>query len=331
MVVAKSWTMVRHFEGAPKLEDFKLIENELPSLKDGELLLESEFLSVDPYMRPYSKLRLKDGDVMMGSQVARVIESKNPDFPVGGYFVAYAGWTTHFISDGKGLRALPSNWPENLPKSLALGVLGMPGMTAYIGLLEICKPKHGEVVLVNCAAGAVGSVVGQIAKIKGCKAVGSAGSDDKIAYLKEIGFDEAFNYKTVSSLEEALKQASPEGYDCYFENVGGTYADTALQQMKNFGRIAVCGAISMYNDSVPQTGPFIQPYLLFKQLRMEGFLVSSWEDKPQHQEGQKQLLEWVVEGKLKYHEHVTNGFENMPAGFIGMLKGENIGKAVIKV
>ncbi|XP_053558638.1 prostaglandin reductase 1 [Bombina bombina] len=329
MVLAKSWTMVRHFEGAPKLEDFKLIEKELPPLNDEELLLESVFLSVDPYMRPYSKMALKEGDVMLGSQVARVVESKNPAFPVGGYYVGHAGWTTHFISNGKDIEALPANWPENLPRSLAVGAVGMPGLTAYFGLLEICKPKPGDVVLVNCAAGAVGSIVGQIAKIKGCKVVGSAGSEEKVAYLKEIGFDEAFNYKTVSSLEEALKRASPEGYDCYFENVGGKYADTALQQMKDFGRIAVCGAISMYNDSVPQTGPYIQPYLLFKQLRMEGFIVLRW--KKNYPEGVKQLLEWVVEGKLKYSEHVTEGFENMPAGFIGMLNGENIGKAVIKV
>ncbi|NP_001008100.1 ltb4dh protein isoform X1 [Xenopus tropicalis] len=329
MVIAKSWTMVRHFEGAPQPEDFKLIENELPPLKDGEVLLESEFLSVDPYMRPYSKMKLKEGDVIMGSQVARVIESKNPAVPVGGYYVAFAGWTTHFISDGQGLAPLPSSWPENLPKSLALGAAGMPGLTAYFGLLELCNPKEGDVVLVNAAAGAVGSLVGQIAKIKGCKAVGCAGSDDKVGFLKEIGFDEAFNYKTVSSLAEALKKASPEGYDCYFENVGGKFADTALQQMKDFGRIAVCGAISLYNDSVPSTGPYIQPYILFKQLRMEGFLVTRWQDR--YPEGQKQLLQWIIEGKLKYHEHITNGFENMPAGFMGMLKGENIGKAIIKV
>ncbi|CAH2224171.1 prostaglandin reductase 1 [Pelobates cultripes] len=329
MVKSKSWTMVRHFEGAPKPEDFKLEERELPSLKDGEILLESVFLSVDPYMRPYSKRMMKPGDVMIGSQVARVVESKKPAVVVGTYYVANVGWTTHFISDGTGMHALSLDWPENLPRSLSLGAVGMPGCTAYIGLLEVCNAKEGEVVLVNCAAGAVGSIVGQIAKIKGCKVVGSAGSDDKVTYLKEIGFDEAFNYKTVSSLEEALKNASPEGYDCYFENVGGKYADVALQQMNQFGRIAVCGAISMYNDSVPQTGPYIQPVMLFKQLRMEGFICYRWIDK--FPDMQKQLLQWVSEGKLKYHEHVTNGFENMPAGFIGMLRGDNIGKAIIKV
>uniref|UniRef100_A0A6I8SCD6 Prostaglandin reductase 1 n=1 Tax=Xenopus tropicalis TaxID=8364 RepID=A0A6I8SCD6_XENTR len=329
MVVAKSWTMVRHFEGAPKPEDFKLVNTELPSLKDGELLLESEFLSVDPYIRPYSKEKLKEGDIILGSQVARVVESNNAAFPVGGYYVAYAGWTTHFISDGTGLDALPSNWPDNLPRSLALGAVGMPGVTAYYGLLEICKPKEGDVLLVNAAAGAVGSLVGQIGKIKGCKVVGSAGSDEKLTFLKEIGFDEAFNYKTVSSLAEALKTASPEGYDCYFDNVGGKFSDAALQQMKDFGRITVCGAISQYNDSVPPSGPYIQPYILFKQLLMQGFLVWTWKNR--YPEAQKQLLQWIAEGKLKYHEHITNGFENMPAGFIGMLKGENVGKAIIIV
>ncbi|XP_068127462.1 prostaglandin reductase 1-like isoform X2 [Hyperolius riggenbachi] len=294
-----------------------------------ELLLESVFLSVDPYMRPYSRRMMKEGDVMIGSQVGRVRESKNSEFPVGGYYVAQAGWRTHFISDGKGLVPLPSSWPESLPRSLALGAVGMPGLTAYFGFLELCRPKEGDVVLVNSAAGAVGTIVGQIAKIKGCKVVGSAGSDDKIAYLKELGFDEAFNYKTVSSLEKALKKASPEGYDCYFENVGGKFADAAIPQMKEFGRISVCGCISGYNEAVPPTGPYVQPLMLSKQLCMEAFIVTRWLNR--FQEGKKQLLEWVIQGKIKYREHITNGFENMPAGFMGMLRGENIGKAIIKV
>lgn len=222
MVRAKSWTLRKHFEGFPKTSDFELKEVELPKLKDGDVLFESVFLSVDPYMRPYSRRLMKEGDIMIGSQVARVVESKNPTYPVGTYVVANSGWTTHFISDGKDLQLLPS-WPEKIPRSLALGTIGMPGLTAYFGLLEICKIRAGDTVLVTAAAGAVGSVVGQIAKIGGCKVVGCAGSDKKVAYLKQIGFDEAFNYKTVGSLEEALRKASPDGYDCYFDNVSSNW------------------------------------------------------------------------------------------------------------
>ncbi|XP_030327069.1 prostaglandin reductase 1 isoform X2 [Strigops habroptila] len=329
MVTAKVWVLKKHFEGFPKSSDFDLKHIELPNLKDGELLLESVFLSVDPYMRPYSQRNMKEGDIMIGTQVARIVESKNPDFTVGVFVVARSGWRTHFISDGKDLRALPPNWPESLPRSLALGTIGMPGLTAYFGLLEVCKMKSGETVLVNAAAGAVGSVVGQLAKIWGCKVVGCAGSDDKVAYLKKIGFDEAFNYKTVASLDEALRKASPDGYDCFFDNVGGEFTTVAINQMKTYGRIALCGAISQYNDSVPQKGPYVQMPMIFKELQMEGFIVSRWNNR--WEEGLNTMLKWVMEGKVKCHEQVTEGFENMPAAFIGMLKGENLGKAVIKV
>ncbi|NWR74670.1 PTGR1 reductase, partial [Centropus unirufus] len=332
MVTARVWVLKKHFEGFPKTSDFDLKKIELPSLKDGgewNLLLESMFLSVDPYMRPYSRRFMKEGDVMIGSQVARIVESKNPAFTVGTCVVATSGWRTHFISDGRDLQLLPSGWPESLPKSLALGTVGMPGLSAYFGLLEVCKMKPGETVLVNAAAGAVGSVVGQLAKIGGCKVVGCAGSDAKVAYLKKIGFDEAFNYKTVTSLDEALRKASPDGYDCFFDNVGGEFASVAINQMKQYGRIAVCGAISQYNDSVPQKGPYVQVPMIFKELQMEGFLVSRWNNR--REEGLKALLKWVMEGKLKYHEQVTEGFENMPAAFMGMLSGENLGKTIVKV
>ncbi|NXG04448.1 PTGR1 reductase, partial [Sakesphorus luctuosus] len=329
MVTAKVWVLKKHFEGFPKTSDFDLKKIELPKLKDGELLLESVFLSVDPYMRAYSRRDMKEGDIMIGTQVARIIESKNPAFTVGAFVVANHGWRTHFISNGQDLHLLPSSWPESLPRSLALGTVGMPGLTAYFGLLEVCKMKPGETVLVNAAAGAVGSVVGQLAKIGGCKVVGCAGSDDKVAYLKKLGFDEAFNYKTVTSLDEALRKASPDGYDCFFDNVGGEFASIAINQMKKYGRIAICGAISLYNDSVPQKGPYIQVPMIFKELQMEGFIVSRWSNR--REEGIKALLKWVLEGKVKYHEQVTEGFENMPMAFIGMLKGENIGKAVVKV
>nr|XP_033782445.1 prostaglandin reductase 1 [Geotrypetes seraphini]XP_033782454.1 prostaglandin reductase 1 [Geotrypetes seraphini]XP_033782464.1 prostaglandin reductase 1 [Geotrypetes seraphini]XP_033782475.1 prostaglandin reductase 1 [Geotrypetes seraphini] len=329
MVLSKAWTLAKHFKGFPKLSDFKQQEVELPNIKDGEVLIEALFLSVDPYMRSYSSISMKEGNIMVGSQVARVVESKNSAFPVGDFVISTAGWTTHSISDGKNLQSLLCNWPEHIPKSVALGTIGMPGLTAYFGLFEVCSLKEGDTVLVNAAAGAVGSSVGQIAKIKGCKVVGCAGTDDKVAYLKQIGFDEAFNYKTVSSLEEALKKASPDGYDCYFDNVGGTFSSVALLQMKQYGRIALCGAISLYNDSAPQLGTYpVVPFIL-KEFRMEGFIVSRWKDKSE--EALKQLMTWVVEGKLKYREQITEGFDNMPAGFLGMLKGENTGKAIIKV
>ncbi|XP_007233858.3 prostaglandin reductase 1 [Astyanax mexicanus] len=329
MVQAKTWILKQHFEGFPKDSDFELRQEELPEPKDGEVLVEAVFLSVDPYMRPYSRVRMQPGDVMIGTQVAKVILSKNPAFPVGCHVVGRCGWRTHTVSDGTGLTRVLTDWPQDIPLSLALGGLGMPGLTALYGLEEVLTIKSGETVLVNAAAGAVGTVVGQIAKLKGCKVVGSVGSDAKVSYLKELGFDHVFNYKTVSSLEEALKQASPDGYDCYFENVGGDFFSAALPQMKVFGRIAVCGGISLYNDKEPQTGPYPHLSMIFKQLKMEGFLVGRWEHK--NEESLKRMLTWVKEGKLKCREHVTTGFENMPAAFMGMLQGENTGKAIIKI
>lgn len=329
MVQAKTWVLKQHFEGFPKDTDFELKIVQLPELKDGEVLFEAVFLSVDPYMRPFSRFRMQAGDVMIGTQVAKVIQSNNPAFPVGCHVIGRSGWRTHSVSDGSDITRILADWPEDVSLSHALGAIGMPGLTALYGLEEVCAIKSGETLLVNAAAGAVGSVAGQIAKLKGCKVVGSAGSDDKVAYLKELGFDEAFNYKTVSSLEEALKNASPEGYDCFFENVGGYFSSVAIPQMKNFGRIAVCGAVSLYNDSNPQTGPYQQLTMIVKQLKMEGFMMARWEHK--NDESLRRMLTWMQEGKLKCTEHVTTGFENMPAAFMGMLQGENIGKAIVKV
>ncbi|KAK1797258.1 hypothetical protein P4O66_008630 [Electrophorus voltai] len=331
MVQAKAWVLKQHFEGFPKYSDFELKHEQLPELSDGEVLVEAMFLSVDPYMWPFSRFRMQPGDVMIGTQVAKVIQSKNPEFPVGSHVVGQCGWRTHTISDGTSLIRLLNDWPLNVSFSHALGAIGMPGLTALYGLEEVLAIKPGETLLVNAAAGAVGSVVGQLAKLKGCKVVGSAGSDAKVAYLKELGFDHVFNYKTVQSLEEALKQASPEGYDCYFDNVGGHFSSVALPQMKCFGRIAVCGGISTYNNKEPQTGPYPQLTMIMKQLHMEGFLVGRWEHK--NQESLKRMLTWLQEasGKLKCTEHVTTGFDNMPTAFMGLLHGENMGKAIIKV
>ncbi|XP_036430227.1 prostaglandin reductase 1-like [Colossoma macropomum] len=329
MVQGKFWTLRQHFVGFPKETDFELKEEELPDPKDGEVLLEAVFLSVDPYMRPYSRIHMKEGDTMTGAQVSKVVQSRNPNYPVGSHVIVNCGWRTHYLSDGSDLKLVLSDWPEKLPLSLALGTIGMPGLTALYGLEEICEIKAGETILVNAAAGAVGTVVGQIAKIKGCRVVGCAGTDEKVSYLRELGFDQAFNYKTISSLEDALREAAPQGYDCFFENVGGDFTSVALAQMRPFGRIALCGSISMYNDEIPQTGPYINSYMILKQLRMEGFQVTRWEYK--HYDGLKRLLAWVKEGKLQCREHITKGFNNMPAAFMAMLNGANIGKAVIKI
>uniref|UniRef100_A0A3P9N905 Prostaglandin reductase 1 n=1 Tax=Poecilia reticulata TaxID=8081 RepID=A0A3P9N905_POERE len=309
MVQAKSWTLVKHFDGFPKDSDFQLKVEELPEPKDGEVLLEAVFLSVDPYMR--------------------VTQSKNPAFPVGSHVVSNCGWRSHSVSDGADLTPIMADWPSDVSLSLALGTIGMPGLTALYGIEEVLGLQKNETLLVNAAAGAVGNVVGQIAKIKGCKVVGSAGSDAKVTYLKELGFDETFNYKTVPSLEEALKKAAPEGYDCLFENVGGYFSTVALPQMKTFGRIAVCGSISTYNDGTPQTGPYPHFTMIVKQLKMEGFTQSRWQHK--NPESLKRMMAWLKEGKLKFREHVTKGFENMPAAFMGLLRGDNIGKAVVAV
>uniref|UniRef100_A0A2K6FZM3 Prostaglandin reductase 1 n=1 Tax=Propithecus coquereli TaxID=379532 RepID=A0A2K6FZM3_PROCO len=306
MVLAKRWTLKKHFVGNPTKSDFELKTAELPPLKDGEVLLEALFLTVDPYMRLASK-SLNEGDTMVGQQVARVMESKNSALPKGTIVMAFSGWTTHSISDGKDLEKLLTEWPDTLPLSVALGTVGMTGLTAYFGLLDICGVKGGETVMVNAAAGAVGSVVGQIAKLKGCKVVGAAGSDEKVAYLKKLGFDVVFNYKTVESLKETLEKASPDGYDCYFDN-----------------------AISTYNNTgVLPPGPSPEA-IIYQQLRIQGFMVTHWQGDAR-QKALKDLLKWVLEGKIEYREYITEGFENMPAAFMGMLKGDNLGKAIVKV
>ncbi|XP_060081386.1 prostaglandin reductase 1-like [Ylistrum balloti] len=207
----------------------------------------------------------------------------------------------------------------------------MPGeqianMTAYFGFLELCQPKEGDTVLVNGAAGAVGSLVGQIAKIKGCKVVGCAGTEDKCKWLKELGFDEVFNYKKVD-LSEALKTAAPDGYDCFFDNIGADFTSTALKHMKLFGRVSICGQISMYNDKEPPRGVYPFMDILAKQLKVEGFIVLRW--YPRWAEGEKDMAQWIREGKIKYKETIYKGFENMPTAFVGLFDGANTGKAII--
>lgn len=336
MVKTKKFILAKHFVGEPKDDDFTLVEEELPPLKEGEILCEAVWFSVDPYMRPYS-VNSPTGVTMIGSQVARVIESRHPDYNVGIHVVGHFGWQTRTIfSVDQPPSSLWLSKPfiipdfSGLPLSLALGVLGMPGNTAYFGFLEICKPKPGDVVVVSGAAGAVGSHVGQLAKVKGCKVIGFAGSDDKVKWLTDdLKFDVAFNYKT-TDITAALKKAAPEGVDCYFDNVGGTLSSAVIAQMKERGRISVCGSISSYNEDYKNIplAPILQPSFVWKQLTMEGFVVKRWSDK--WEEGIDYNLQLIKEGKLIHRETVTQGFENIVKAFIGMLRGENVGKAVVK-
>ncbi|KAF2900199.1 hypothetical protein ILUMI_05994 [Ignelater luminosus] len=298
-------------------------------------LSEAVYLSVDPYMRAYEP-RLKLGTVFIGSQIAKIIDSKSKQYPVGKYVVGQFGWRSHTITSEEeakdpelSVRVLPDF--GSLPLSLGLGVLGMPGNTAYFGFLEICKPKEGETVVVSGAAGAVGSLVGQIAKIKGCKVIGIAGDDEKGKWLiNELGFDHFINYKK-PHFAKTLAACAPNGVDCYFDNVGGEMSSTVLSQMNQYGRVSVCGAISGYNSSLSTLpkATITQGFIVMKQLKIEGFVVLRWADR--WMEGIHQNLKWISEGKLKYKETVTEGFDNMFKAFVDMLQGGNTGKAVVKV
>ncbi|KAK5647442.1 hypothetical protein RI129_002334 [Pyrocoelia pectoralis] len=328
MVKAKKFILKKQFSGAPKPTDVEIVEEELPPIKDGEFLAEAIYLSVDPYQRVYTQ---NVGQVMIGLQVAKIIESKLDGYPVGKYVVGHFGWRTHTIS--KTLTIPFGIIPDfgNLPVSLALGALGMTGNTAYFGFLEICKPQKGETVVVSGAGGAVGSHVGQIAKIIGCKVIGILGDDQKGKYItEELGFDHYINYKKGNVKEELTKYA-PVGIDCYFDNVGGDTSTAVISLMNKFGRISVCGCISIYNIGTnnlvnfsPNAGVFIR-----NELRMEGFMVTRWTER--WSEGIEQNLKWIKEDKLKYKETITEGFENIINAFIDMLNGKNTGKAIVKV
>nr|CAH7767684.1 unnamed protein product [Callosobruchus chinensis] len=332
MVKSKVFIYNKKFEGLPKESDFKLVEENVPALKDGEFLTEAAYLSVDPYMRAYA-VDLPTGIPMIGGQVAKVIESKNTKFPVGSYVHGQFGWRTHTVDNGAATKMLPTYvLPDfgSLSTSLGVGILGMPGNTAYFGFLELCQPKQGETVVVSGAAGAVGSIVGQIAKIKGCKVIGIAGSEEKGRWLvDELGFDHFINYKT-QDIKAELKKLAPKGVDCYFDNVGGETTNNVMVNMNIFGRISMCGAISGYNGAPGKSflSTIVQFPIVQKQLKVEGFIVTRWANR--WMEGIDQLAKWIKEGKLKYRETTTDGFENMPKAFIDMLKGGNTGKAVVK-
>jgi len=336
--------MKRHFKGMPISDDFEKVTEPLKKLNDNEILLKPEFWSVDPYARIYPiSFGYKLPMTMLGSQVAEVVESKNPRYPEGSHVVAYTGWRDLSVVDpdavydtyGKGPTALPKvapafQLPDGISRSLLLGTLGMPGNTAYFGLLELCSPKEGETVVVSGAAGAVGTLVGQISKLKGCRVVGIAGGEEKCQLLvEELGFDAAVDYKK-GNIKTAIRRAAPKGVDCYFDNVGGDISNSVIMNMNMYGRIAVCGAITGYNDIEPVLYPALQPVMVAFQLKMEGFFVWRWMHQGRWEEGLEQMTQWVQDGKLKNRETFVEGFDNLPTAFIQMLEGKNKGKMIVR-
>jgi len=317
----------------PKESDFQMTESPIPQPAGGEILVRAGYLSVDPYIRgrlsgvtTYVK-GIQPGEVVSGGMVGEVIESNDPRFAPGDIAEGMLGWQEYATAPAKALRKID---PDGKPISTALYVLGMPGLTAYFGLLDICHPQPGETVVVSGAAGAVGSLVGQIARIKRCRAVGLAGTDDKVAFItRELGFDGGFNYKTTPDYHARLKELCPNGIDIYFDNVGGRITDEVMRLIATRARIAVCGQISQYNTTAPEMGPRWMGQLVVRQARVEGFLVSQFADR--YEAALHQLSTWLGQGKIHYREDVVVGIENTPKAFIGMLEGRNVGKQLVKV
>jgi NADPH-dependent curcumin reductase CurA len=313
--------------GVPQPTDFALVEVDVPEPVDGQVLIRNAFVSVDPYMRG----RMNDtksyvppfalDEPLTGGAVGQVVTSRNGHVEEGSWVTHSLGWRELALSDGGGLVGFD---PAVAPVSTALGVLGMPGLTAYVGLLDVGRPEAGETVFVSAAAGAVGSAVGQIAKLKGCRVIGSAGSPEKVAWLRELGFDETFDYREVP-----VREALNEGIDLYFDNVGGPTLEAALAALRVRGRVVACGAVSQYNATELPPGPRNLFLVVTKRLRIEGLIVSDHYDRlPAFL---AEVGPWVRDGSVRYRETVVDGIENAPAAFVGLLAGENIGKMLVRV
>ena len=318
--------------GVPTLDNFQFVDTDVPQPSDGEVLLRLLYISVDPYLR--GRMResksyiapFEVGQVIQSGAVGEVIESRSTNFKSGDLVTGMLGWRLYDVAKAESLMKLI----PGVPPSAALGVLGGPGLTAYFGLLDIGQPKEDETVVVSGAAGAVGMTVCQIAKMKGCRVVGTAGSDEKTEYLRhELGVDAAINYKTTGNMFAALKEACPNGIDVYFDNVGGEVSDAVMPLITNGARIVICGQISMYNSTKPEPGPRPQPFLLVNSAMMRGFIITKYKDR--FVEGVMQLAQWFMAGQLKHAETVVEGFENTPRAFIGLFSGENLGKQVVKL
>ncbi|MDT0690091.1 NADP-dependent oxidoreductase [Salegentibacter sp. F188] len=320
-------------EGKPSLKDFGTKETEKPQPGEGEILLKALYVSVDPYLR--GRMRdeksyippFKLNEPMESMVVPEVEDSKNENFSKGDFVSGMLDWQEYQVSDGKGLNKINK---DIAPLSAYLGILGLTGITAYLGLEKIGKLKEGETLLVSGAAGAVGSIVGQIGKIKKCKVVGIAGSDEKIKKITKVfKFDEGINYKTTDNIKEEIKKACPNGVDVYFDNVGGEMLDAAILNMNKFGRVVNCGAISLYNSKEKPTGLRLEPFLIKKSILMQGFTVRDYAED--FQPAIKQLSKWLKEDKLQYEETIVEGFEKIPQAFLDLFEGKNQGKMVVKV
>lgn len=317
--------------GMPTEDCFEIIDRPLPEIGPGQVLRRTLWLSLDPYMRGRMNAMksyadpVEVGAVMCGGTVSQVIQSNNPAFAPGDIVLGYDGWQTHGLSDGHDLRKLPAApWPV----SWYLGLLGMPGLTAYVAMLDIGQPKAGETVVVSAAAGAVGSVAGQLAKIRGCRVVGSAGSDEKCKYaMEELGFDACFNYKTQPVLR-ALKKGCPDGIDVYFDNIGGPMIETVFRLANVHCRIPLVGLISQYNATELTPGPNLMTVLV-KRIKLQGMIVGDHADRKEA--FATDMSNWLAQGRIKYREHVVEGLDNAPKAFLGLFSGENFGKLVVKV
>ena len=319
--------------GKPQQSDFALVEEEIPQIESGELLLKATYVSVDPYLRG----RMNDAKSYVppfelhkpisSGVIAEVVESKHAGFSKGDNVSGMLEWKEYQKSDGAGLTKVDTT---KAPQSAYLGVLGMTGLTAYLGLTEIGKPKKGETIVVSGAAGAVGSIVGQIGKIMGCRVVGIAGTDEKVEMLKsDFGFDAAINYNTTNDMAKAIAAECPDGVDVYFDNVGGPISDAVLFNINKFARMVICGAISVYNETSAPKSISVQPFLVKNSALMQGFIVSNYASK--FPEAIQQLATWLQEGKLTYTETVVEGFDQIPQAFIDLFDGKNKGKMVVKI
>ena len=318
--------------GEPSPDNFELVERPLPEPGDGDVLVRNVYMSVDPYMRG----RMRDvksyvppfavGEALQGGAIGKVEASNHPGFAVGDYVSNGLGWRDYFVVAGGSLSKLEK---KNTPLTQYLGALGGTGFTAYVGLLDLMDPQNGETVFVSGAAGAVGLIVGQLAKIRGCRVVGSAGSDEKVHLLtSEFGFDAAFNYKT-ADVTDALGAHVPDGIDVYFDNVGGDHLQAALEHMKDFGRISACGSISLYNMENPAPGPNNLSQIVRKRLTIKGFIVSDHGGR--REDFQRDMAGWLNEGTIIDHETVVEGLEHAADAFIGLFSGRNMGKMLVKI